>query len=218
MIYCERTGSEFWAEPLNALTNGAFLLAAWWLIPRLRGCRWHSDWDRMLLTVLIALIGIGSFLWHTLATRWAALADIVPIAAFIHLYLIAFVRRLYRPSWWVISAVLSVYLGVETALAWLLPRGALNGSVGYLAPLLTLPLLAWLAQRRGVDGAQALWVAGGLFLVTVSLRTVDHIGCAAVPFGTHFLWHLGNAVLLALLTQALAGLSTSTALRRPHLR
>lgn len=51
MIYCERTGSEFWAEPLNALTNGAFLLAAWWLIPRLRGCRWHSDWDRMLLTV-----------------------------------------------------------------------------------------------------------------------------------------------------------------------
>ena len=107
------------------------------------------------LTVLIALIGIGSFLWHTLATRWAALADIVPIAAFIHLYLIAFVRRLYRPPWWIISAVLSVYLGVETALAWLLPRGALNGSVGYLAPLLTLPLLAWLAQRRGVDGAQA---------------------------------------------------------------
>ena len=209
MIYCERTGPEFWAEPLNALTNGAFLLAAWWLVRQLRGCRWRSDWDRMLLTVLIALIGIGSFLWHTLATRWAVIADVVPIAAFIHLYLLAFVRRLYRPRGWTLAAVLLVYLGVETALAWLLPRGALNGSAGYLAPLLTLPLLAWLAHRRGATAARALWIAGGLFLATVSLRTVDHIGCASIPFGTHFLWHLGNAVLLALLTQALAGLSTA---------
>ena len=27
-IYCERAGDAFWAEPLNALTNLAFLLAA----------------------------------------------------------------------------------------------------------------------------------------------------------------------------------------------
>ena len=26
--YCERTSAAFWAEPLNAVTNGAFIVAA----------------------------------------------------------------------------------------------------------------------------------------------------------------------------------------------
>ena len=26
--YCERLGPQFWAEPVNAATNGAFLIAA----------------------------------------------------------------------------------------------------------------------------------------------------------------------------------------------
>lgn len=28
-IYCERTAQGFWNEPLNALTNAAFLIAAY---------------------------------------------------------------------------------------------------------------------------------------------------------------------------------------------
>ena len=28
-LYCERTSPVFWAEPVNALTNLAFFLAAW---------------------------------------------------------------------------------------------------------------------------------------------------------------------------------------------
>jgi hypothetical protein len=27
-LYCERTDASFWAEPANALTNAAFLIAA----------------------------------------------------------------------------------------------------------------------------------------------------------------------------------------------
>ena len=27
--YCERTGPGYWSEPLNALSNAAFLVAAW---------------------------------------------------------------------------------------------------------------------------------------------------------------------------------------------
>ena len=26
--YCERTGPEYWSEPVNAVTNAAFLIAA----------------------------------------------------------------------------------------------------------------------------------------------------------------------------------------------
>jgi hypothetical protein len=28
-LYCERTDPSFWAEPINALSNLSFLLAAW---------------------------------------------------------------------------------------------------------------------------------------------------------------------------------------------
>ena len=29
-LYCERTGVEFWSEPVNALTNLAFVVAGLW--------------------------------------------------------------------------------------------------------------------------------------------------------------------------------------------
>jgi hypothetical protein len=76
--YCERgLDPAFWAEPLNALSNAAFLIAAWWA--------WRT-WRQSLqagqaelgLVALLAVIGAGSFLFHTFATRWAALADVIP--------------------------------------------------------------------------------------------------------------------------------------------
>ena len=66
--YCERIDPSFWAEPLNAVTNAAFVLVA-------------------MLCAVLAVIGVGSFLFHTLATVWASLADTGPIAVFVLSYL-----------------------------------------------------------------------------------------------------------------------------------
>ena len=74
-IYCERIDASFWSEPVNAITNGAFLVAAVLLALRLRGSDDRAAW---LLTGLVAAIGIGSFLFHTFATGWAAAAGISP--------------------------------------------------------------------------------------------------------------------------------------------
>ena len=72
--YCERVGPAFWAEPVNALTNAAFLVAAFWALRQ-----WKRqplrDGATLVLILVVALVGIGSFLFHTLATRWAGLAD-----------------------------------------------------------------------------------------------------------------------------------------------
>ena len=40
-LYCERLDSSFWAEPINALTNVAFIIAAWgvWRL----GCKQKSN-------------------------------------------------------------------------------------------------------------------------------------------------------------------------------
>ena len=79
--YCERLNADFWAEPLNAWTNLAFILAAL-LAYRL----WHrqgtADWPVAALIVVVMLIGIGSFLFHTMPAPWSRRADVFPIRLF----------------------------------------------------------------------------------------------------------------------------------------
>ena len=93
--YCERIDPGFWSEPINALTNLAFLAAALWVWPRTNGL----PLARALAAILFA-IGIGSFLFHTFATPWAALMDVVPIGAFILLYLFAVHRDVIGLGLW----------------------------------------------------------------------------------------------------------------------
>ena len=80
--YCERLGPGFWAEPVNALTNLAFIVAAIWAWRRGEGV----VPVRVLAAILFA-IGVGSGLFHTLATRWAGVADVVPILIYILTYI-----------------------------------------------------------------------------------------------------------------------------------
>lgn len=75
--YCERLGPGLWAEPLNAITNLAFLLAALIMARRARG---HGL--PRLLAAELALIGAGSSLFHPVAQGWAGLADVIPIVLF----------------------------------------------------------------------------------------------------------------------------------------
>ncbi|MBI5311776.1 MAG: ceramidase domain-containing protein, partial [Methylocystis sp.] len=81
MDYCERQSSAFWAEPANALSNVAFVIAAvsaFLLWRRLGG----ADYPALALIIVTASVGVGSFIFHTVATRGAMLLDVVPIAIF----------------------------------------------------------------------------------------------------------------------------------------
>ena len=55
--------------------------------------RHEQGWDRLLLIILLAAIGVGSSLWHLTAQRWAILADVLPIAGFISVFLLVFLVR-----------------------------------------------------------------------------------------------------------------------------
>ncbi len=80
-LYCERIGPGFWAEPANALTNLAFPVVAWasWRMIRRSGT---GSIGPSWLVALVISIGIGSFLFHTFATGWAQVLDVVPILLF----------------------------------------------------------------------------------------------------------------------------------------
>ncbi len=80
--YCERTSSGLLAEPLNAITNASFLIAAWaaWFLARRLG---RLSAGVQILIWLSVSVGIGSGLFHTTATAWALILDIVPILFFL---------------------------------------------------------------------------------------------------------------------------------------
>ena len=76
--YCERLDPSFWAEPVNALTNVAFIVAAAMALLEWRRAG-GRDRPVLALIVVVFAIGLGSFAFHTLATRGARLLDVIPI-------------------------------------------------------------------------------------------------------------------------------------------
>ena len=83
MDYCERHDHGFWSEPLNAFTNVAFLMAAAAALVIWRRQQ-KADHPALALILLTAMIGTGSFVFHTVATRGVVLLDVIPIVIFIY--------------------------------------------------------------------------------------------------------------------------------------
>lgn len=200
--YCERTGPEIWGEPLNAVTNLAFIVGGVMLAVVLGRSEQPArrDWGAWGLTALVFLIGIGSGLFHTLAVGWTAAADVIPIALFILLATFLALRRLVGLGLWVsILGMLSV-LGLAVGLSALLRFG--GGS--YLAALLVMLAIGLdLRFRQGHPAGRALLMAAGVFTVSLTLRTLDRPLCETLPTGLHFLWHVLNAVVLYLVARTI---------------
>jgi len=194
-IYCERLGPGLWAEPLNALTNLAFILAGILLVVALRRAEpaVRGDAGVLALTALVFVIGFGSGLFHTVATAWAGLADVVPIALFILLYLFLALRRFVTLPLWACGLGVAAML----LLTVVLPLTLHIGLSSYGAALAALLLVGGFLQfgRRHPAGPRLL-VAGGLFALSLAFRTADAPLCNALPIGTHFLWHVFNAAVL----------------------
>jgi hypothetical protein len=206
-LYCERTDAGIWSEPVNAVTNLSFLLAAWLLareLARLRRPGARLPASIMALPALLALVGVCSLLFHTLGTVWAGLADQLAILLFGCVFLYAFLRHPARlPLPLALLGAVTFTVASYFTPRWL-PRDLLNQSGAYfpyVAGLLGIGL--WLAVKR--RPALPMFAFGfALFLLSLTLRTVDPMVCERFPLGTHFAWHLLNGVVLYLLSCAVA--------------
>ena len=203
--YCERMDASFWAEPVNAVTNGAFLLAAFGMWTRLRsmaalpGCGLARS-----LCVVLGFIGIGSFLFHTEATGWAAVADTTPIAVYVLLYIFGanrFYWGLTLPKAIGATALFFPYAAITIPLFSKLP--ILGVSAGYM-PVPVMILAYAIALRSRLPAvARGLTIGGGLLLISLTFRSLDMPLCEEVPFGTHFMWHILNAIMLGWMIEVL---------------
>jgi hypothetical protein len=200
--YCERVDPGLWAEPLNATSNAGFAIAAVLLFSRVRHSPRPMPASIRVLAPLLLCVGLGSFAFHTLATVWAGWLDTGFILAFACVFFYAFFRHMGGASRrWSAAAAFGFFWLSFGARAWL-PDLGLNGSEAY-APMLAglLAMTAWV--RRHPPAVRPFLAASALFCVSVALRTVDRAVCDSFPLGTHFLWHLLNAVVLYLLTAAM---------------
>lgn len=218
--YCERGADvAFWAEPFNALSNAAFILAA--VAAGLHLVRRDNALHRPVaaeaaLVALVFLIGIGSFLFHTMATRWASVADTAPIGLFMLGYFGYALGRYLGLGWPLVVAgtaafVLALrYAGDIPCVPGLLPitraggHPCFNGSLGYLPALAAMLGIGGALVARSHPAGSRVLAAGLLFAVSLSFRTLDFEVCALTGVlgkarGTHALWHILNAATLYLL-------------------
>ena len=190
--YCERLGPGLWAEPLNALTNAAFLIAALILWRRSAGMP-----VARVLSALLFVIGLGSLTFHTVATRWAGLVDTLPILAFILTYVWAANRHVlgWSPRLAALGAAGFVpWAAALTPLFAALPFFTVS-SFYWSVPALILTYAAILWRRHPAT-ARGFVLGAAILCLSLVFRSVDRTLCDHLPMGTHWAWHVLNAVML----------------------
>ncbi len=218
-LYCERgLDPSFWAEPFNALSNASFLLAAFFAWRHDKG-QGGSDAAVVGLIALTGIIGAGSFLFHTIATRWAAVADVVPIGMFMLAYIVFALRRFAGANWLIVALGLVFFL-VCVRIAMSLPcgpgllpitsaagRACLNGSMMYIPSWISLAGMAIYLAAQRQPAAGYLAKATVILAASILFRSIDIEVCALTELagrarGTHAAWHLLNGLMIYALLRA----------------
>lgn len=233
--YCERgLDPAFWAEPFNALSNAAFLAVALAMFGRLTqlpsGIPRRRRYALYLMVLLVATVSTGSFLFHTFATRWAEIADVAPITGFMVLYLAFALRFWLGLGHGTILSIVIVFLGLSgllsrvdcvslpfAAASGVPPGPCLRGTIGYAPALVALVVTGFCIGPRRSAGRSML-IAAATFGCAMTLRWLDQELCLAtrimgVNRGTHALWHLLNALTLAIMLRAAIEAAASSARR-----
>jgi hypothetical protein len=184
-LYCERVAAG--VEPLNAVTNLGFFVAAWLTWRAVRGTK-GVRLAGTLLVLLIAGIGAGSTAFHVIGTPLARYLDIVPIVLFQLIFVWLYARRVLRAGRASVAASLCAF-----ALAsWIgdASTAVPSGSLSY-APALGLGLgFGWYRGGLRPAGAADLRMAAAVFTLALIFRSLDPMVCSVFPRGTHFVWHL----------------------------
>jgi hypothetical protein len=198
-IYCERLDVGIWAEPINAVTNFAFILAAiiMWI-------RCKNLVEGRVLAFLLFSIGCGSFLFHTFAQTWAAILDVTPILIFILTYIYAANRRfLFWSKRMSITGVI-LFLPYQFLVVSILSSIQFLGSSAQYVPVAILIFFySALLHKSKTNLSRELFVGATILSLSIFARTIDEPLCLIVSVGTHFIWHILNAIMLAWMIEIL---------------
>lgn len=199
-LYCERTAPGLWGEPFNAISNVAFLIAAWagWrLAVRLK----ISSPGVAALLWLIAAIGTGSSIFHTIATRFSEIFDGAPIFLFQVTFVWLYGRQVFNFRRATLIYFLAGFLACMGACGFF--HSILNNSLMYAPAFVMLMVYGTIHLQFHKKEPCIFFLAALSFFISLTFRTIDCIICPCFPIGTHFLWHVFNGVMLYLVMRAL---------------
>jgi hypothetical protein len=205
-VYCERVGPGLLAEPLNAVSNVSFLLAAWaaWVLAKRTGTL--SAGVRVLI-VIAASVGIGSILWHTYPTALTLILDIVPILIFLIWYIWLYARNVIgMRSRFAVASAAAFVLGTFFVILY---SHVLHGALVYVPGLMVALVLGVFHATERMVARFTLLAAAGVYMAALFFRTIDNEVCPVLPIGTHFLWHILIGLVTYLAMRCLI-LSTTT--------
>lgn len=207
-LYCERLAPGLFGEPLNLLSNLAFLCASGLLLWLLAGQNRPVPFSVRLLPLLLGVVGLASAAFHGFATEATSAADSLAILVFILVAVVNLVHWMWGVPWRWAWLAAPAYLGLSYAIgAAAVAIGGERAALGGYLPALVGLLLFGLAARFTTPAHVApfgnyLLAATAVFAVSLTLRTIDLPLCGDLPVGTHFGWHLLNAVVLFLVGYA----------------
>lgn len=206
-LYCERLDPSFWSEPVNALSNliifGAGLLFIRSVLRVSRKRAIAPDLTFLFLGLLISVVGIGSFLFHTFANKWSLLADVLPILIFIGLAFGIYLRRIFNLSP-IAAFVYSLTLAMVIYAIDSSPYDRFfNGSLSYFPAWFACFFMACFSYKSHSRVAKKLFQATFVFTLSLCFRSVDMMVCPFFSVGTHFLWHTLNGLTLYLIAMGM---------------
>lgn len=194
-LYCERTAVGLLAEPFNLFSNLFFVLAGLVLLVK------HSErkyaTEKTVYAILVITVGLGSSLFHAVATVWGQWADVVPIALLVFYYIYVFSSKIAGFSFKGTFLLFAVLFLSSLGLSKLFPAEMLNNSTSYLGVLFTMMVMAAIDLK--FLKRKTLLIATAIFAVSLTFRTLDQSFCAQYPIGLHFLWHTLNGCMLYVL-------------------
>ncbi|MEY3962601.1 MAG: hypothetical protein EB044_03375 [Actinobacteria bacterium] len=195
-LYCERLNPGIFAEPLNAITNLAFIGIGLFI---LKG----PSFAGRILGVVTILVGFGSLTFHTLATPWAANLDVGFIALYILMFAYLVPLKLWNLS--ILLTMIFTILVLSLVILFNLLSPYLKNWLGHFPPgiyvgaWLSLLIYTIISKLYKIKVAvRWLTIATFLFPISLTARELDLNICDIFPYGTHWLWHLLNSLVLGL--------------------
>jgi len=206
--YCERlTGTRVFYEPLNTWSNVAFLIAGLFMI--LETKNWSLS--KVLLTFFTFVTGLGSALLHVYGEPWGRWLDVFPLVSWIIVFIGAFYSALALGPWIVLS-IYALFFAINFGFLTYVDHSLVANSNYYFGTLLLSAIATYQVWVKGSVATKKFVGATVLFIASLTLRALDLPLCKSFPLGTHFMWHIFNAVVMYLLYIGLLDLKTEHAI------
>lgn len=184
--YCERVSDSLFSEPVNLITNLAFLISAFFVYRIIKANNLKNSIYNLFPWIILT-IGLGSSLWHLYRTSITLIFDALPVYIFLGLALFVLLKKLFGSSKLVLG-VIGLFILLQILLTVNFPN-LLNNSIRHIAnAVLLLMLITWTYKKFGNVTLQLFFVFL-IYVVGIFFRAIDMSVCPVFGIGTHFLWH-----------------------------